>query len=239
MLYALYGDDVVSGKAKLISLVESLEKKKPDASRIQFNEDNFNISHLDELLGIQGLFEARCIVVLDRVLKIKENKDAVLARLDNIARSPNVVILFEEHLDASTKKKLEKYSEKVQIFEKKNARAEPFNIFALTGALGSRDKMRLWVLYHKAKAGGVSDEEIHGLLFWQLKCMLISIKETNAIKAGLKPFVFNKAKSTTKNYTKEELQTFARELVRRYHEARRGRYGLDTALERFILEIAH
>ena len=238
MLYVLYGNDVVKGRAKLASLVESLKKKKPNASLIRFDEETFDGSRLDELIGVQGLFEARCIVVLDRVFSEKENREAVLVRLPDIAESPNVVISFEEQLDASTKKKLEKHAEKMQLFEERTDKAEAFNIFTLTGALGRRDARGLWGLYHKAKASGVSDEEIHGLLFWQLKCMLLSSREMSAAEAGLKPFVFNKAKSAAKNYTKEELKAFAGKLVELYHEARRGCYGLDTALERFILGIS-
>ena len=238
MLYLLYGDDVVGGKAKLSALVKSLQKKKPEASLIQFDEDTFDVSRLDELIGVQGLFEARCIVVLDRVISEKENRDAVLLRLSDIAESPNVVILFEESLDISTKKKLERWAEKVQLFEREKEKDRPFNVFSLTEALGSRDMTGLWSLYHKAKASGVSDEEIHGLLFWQVKCMLLSLREKSAQGAGLKPFVFNKAKSATKNYTQEELKVFARTLVELYHESRRGRHGLDTALERFILGLS-
>lgn len=238
MLYLLHGDDVVKGKAKLAELVESLQKKKPDASLIRFDEDTFDVSRLDELIGVQGLFEARCIVVLDRVLSEKENRAAVLLRLSDIAESPNVVISFEEHLDVSTRKKFERWAEKVQLFERGKEEDRPFNVFSLSSALGSRDMMGLWSLYHKAKSSGISDEEIHGLLFWQMKCMLLSLREKNAKGAGLKPFVFNKAKSAAKNYTREELKTFTRTLVELYHEARRGRHGLDTALERFILGLS-
>jgi len=238
MLYVLHGDDIVRGKAKLAALVESLARKKPNASRIRFDIDTFDVSRLDELISTQGLFEKRCMVVLDRVLADKDFSTAVLGRLKDLAASPNIIIVFEEKLAAPTKRKFERHAERVQTFAKTARSKDAFNVFTLTEALGKRDGRTLWVLYQRARMRGMTPEEIHGLLFWQLKSMMFAAKEDTPGAAGLKPFVFGKAKKEVENYGVEELRVSMQELVHLYHNARRGRFTLESALERFILMLS-
>ena len=45
-----------------------------------------------------------------------------------------------------------------------------------------------------------------GIIFWQLKVMFQVLGSQNASQAGLKPFVFNKAKGYLKNYSEKELK---------------------------------
>ena len=107
-------------------------------------------------------------------------------------------------------------------------------MFSLTDALGNRDKKKLWTLYQKAIRTNAVPEELHGILFWQVKTMLlVSQKETK----DLKPFAVSKAKKFIQNYSEEELQKLARNLVELYHDTRRGFVEFPIALEQFILSI--
>jgi len=54
-----------------------------------------------------------------------------------------------------------------------------FNIFALTDALGARQKKDAWILYQKALGAGLSAEEIFFKIVWQVKSMLIAKKTKN------------------------------------------------------------
>lgn len=91
---------------------------------------------------------------------------------------------------------------------------------------------------HSVRNGdGVSDEEVHGMLFWQMKTMLLVEASGNAKEAALNPFVYKKAKGFVQHFSKEELHSHTTALVELYHEARRGRYELGSALERFILGV--
>ena len=112
-----------------------------------------------------------------------------------------------------------------------------FNVFALTDALGERDRKKLWTLYQRAKYAEVSPEEIHGILFWQVKSMLLAKNAKNAEEAGLKPYPFKKSVGFLKHYTGGEVEHLSRKLLSVSHDARRGLHDFDIALERFVLNI--
>ncbi len=250
MLYFFHGSDKDSAREKANALIQSLQKKKPDAelfrldpsSRGEFalEEDpsNWFDAKLTELAGSQGLFNSSYIVYLTSVLEDKDVKEVFLHRLEKIGESPNIFVVLEGEVDKKTLLTITKTAEKVQLFEGKEEKKKPdFNIFSLTDAFGKRDKKNLWVLLQKAVASGAVPEEIHGILFWQLKSMLVASTAKTAGEAGVAPFVFTKAKSFLKNYTEEELKTLSGVFVRMYHDAHRGIHNFDIALERLILTL--
>jgi len=67
--------------------------------------------------------------------------------------------------------------------------------------------------------------------------MLLAHTSSTADEAGLNPFVYQKAKQGTRKYSPEELKQLSSSLVSLYHDARRGKHGLDEALERFVLSV--
>lgn len=239
MLYVLHGTDTIKAREKLDSLLESLHKKKPDASVIRIDDEQFNASALDELISGQGLFERKQIIIFNNVFRDEDAKKTVLQSINDIATSQNIFILFEEKLDKKTLSKFQKHAEKIQEFDRKDSHdaKKPFDIFSLTDAFGKRDKKKLWVLYQKARMHNVSNEEVHGILFWQTKSMLLAGNALNAREAGLNPFVYKKAAEFQKNYSETELKTLSATLVSLYHDARRGIHDLGISLERFMLDI--
>ncbi len=238
MLYVIHGGDSREGRAKLRLLLDSLIKRKPNAPFVRIDEESFRIAELDELVEAQGLFTAKAIVVLDSLLQDKERKDEILARLKALAGSENIFVMFELRLDRATVLKLEKSAEKMQaVAEGEKKTEKEFDVFSLTDALGRRDSKRLFALYHKAKMYNVSDEEIHGILFWQIKSMLLSASCHSPQEAGLHPFVFRKSRGFLQHFSQEELKKLSFSLVSLIHESRRGKYELPVALERFILTL--
>lgn len=242
MLYVLHGTDTKRARVKLHSLLDRLFEKKPDASFVKIDDETFEISQMTELIEGQGLFESKCIVLLDGVLKNKDSKDVLIKSLKEIVSSENIFILIEEKIDKGTLSKLEKAAKSgsgaVQEFVGKDIQEKKqFNVFKMTDALGRRNKKSLWVLYQEALKNGVSGEEIYGILFWQIKSMMLAGVSNSASEAGLNPFVFKKSTDFLKNYTKEEIQKLSSTLVRIAHDSRRGIHELDIALERFILGV--
>jgi len=240
MLYFIYGSDSARAIAKAREVVESLRKKKPDAAFFKMDDESFDAGRLTELIGGQGLFERHSIILMSRVFENREAKGAVLGKLNELAMSRNVFIIREAVCDKATAEEIRKVAAKTQEFVKEETDGpveENFNIFSLADALGRRDKRTLWVLYEKALRRGVSPEEIHGVLFWQIKCMIMAAAARNAATAGLKPFVFAKAKRYAGNFSEAELQKISSRLVAVYHDARAGGPELDIALERFMLTI--
>lgn len=237
MLYVLHGSDTHTSRDKLHALLQTLLGKKKDAMLIKITNENFDPRELLEHIKSQGLFEQKSIIVLDHLFEDATDKGIVLDNIKDISASENVFILLEGLLDKKTITKLEKHAEKVQECTLPDApdKKESFNIFGLSDALGARDRKQLWVMYQTGKLHNVSDEEMHGILFWSVKNMLLARTTHSASEAALSPFVYKKASIYEKNYSQQELTQLSKQLVMIYHEARRGSVSLSTALEQMVL----
>lgn len=240
MIYFFYGDKKISAKAT--KLFESLKSKKPDASFFNFNEENINENVLSEVLESQGLFEKKIVCFFRGILKNKDFKEKILEKISDFGKSENIFIWHEDDLKKEEITLLKKSAEKSDIEEKEKKKFVfgqtdgGFNIFSLADALGKRDKKSLWSLFLKAKEN-TSPEEIHGVLFWQIKAIAATHLAKTAEEADLKPFVFSKAKGFVRNYTLPEIQNFSEKFVEMYHEAHRGKVDFMSALEKLILSI--
>jgi hypothetical protein len=221
--------------------VESLLAKKPDASFGRYSVENFQPALLDELIGGQGLFVARLIVEFDTLFANAEFKETVLENLKRLAESENIFIILEGKLNKADLKGFEKHAEKIQEYAtdpvEKSFQAKTNSPFALADALGRRDKKTLWALYIQQREAGSVAEELHGLLFWQIKSMLLASQAKSAEAAGLKPFVYSKSKKFAENFSPEELQELSKTMVSIYHDAHRGMGELSLLLERLILNM--
>ena len=165
----------------------------------------------------------------------------VLGKTGEINSSPNMFIFLEEDLGSEILETLKDHTEKIFYFKNKPGGkvADKFNIFSITDALGRRDRKTAWIFYQKAVLAGISPEEVHSILIWQVKSIILAKKwgEAGAESLGMKPFVFNKAKSFSKNFSEKEIMELSSRLVDVYHRARRGAVSFDEALERLILSL--
>ena len=100
-----------------------------------------------------------------------------------------------------------------------------------------RDPKKLWTLYRKAIISGLAPEQIHGVLWWQMKSVAMAINAKNADEAGLKPFVFSKAKRASDKFSKEEVENILSKLLSIYHNSRMGKINMEYGLESFVLGI--
>ena len=249
MFYCLYGDNTKKSREKLQSLLKSLFLKKPNAAFFKLETDNFTENKLDELIMSQGLFENKYIVQMDGLFEDKIISKILINKLIDLKESKNVFIFIENKIPKSILKKIEESSSQVQEFtfnqskertfatEQGGFKIEDFNIFDLATCFGNRNKKDLWVLYQKTRTRDIPSEEVSGIIFWQLKMMFLALNSRNSSEAGLKPFVFNKAKGYLKNYSEIELKKMSADLVYIYHNARRSGLSLDLALEKFVLEL--
>lgn len=238
MIYLLYGSNTTKAREKMREILASQLKKNPDASYFKFEPDTWDGDKFSELLSGRGLFQKKLIVILDGLLSDAEQSEVILKSIKSLADSENIFVLVEGALTKEIVKKIEKVAEKVQVFEgAKIEKKEKFKIFSLTDALGERDKKRLWVLFQKALRSDAVPEQIHGILFWQIKAMLVASQSRSANESGLNPFVFSKSQRFAKNFTEEDLKKLSSDLVRIYHDSHRGISDFDSALERFVLTI--
>src|SRR3989338_10265847 len=95
MFYFLYGTDTDQARAKARELLESLQKKKPDAMVFRIEPEKWGEVHLEELIGGQGLFSQKMVIFADRVFENEEAQDAIEKNLEEIGKSDNIFILLE------------------------------------------------------------------------------------------------------------------------------------------------
>ncbi len=237
MYYVIFGNDGPRARAKAHDLLAVLKQKKPEAELFSLNDETFRGSTFEELIGGRGLFEKKLIVFLDHVFRDGDAKAQVLKWARQDQGSENVFLFLEAALDAKTKAVLARTAEKMQEISAAGEKKQTFQIFSLTDAFGRRDRRSLWVLFQKALAEDASPEEIHGILFWQLKAMRLASEGGSAQVSGLNPFVFRKSLGFAKNYSKGELMAMSSGLVALYHDAHAGRRAFETGLEQFILTL--
>ena len=236
MIYFLYGSDGEKARLKAHELMDALILKKPDALLFSFDSESFNAVEFESLIQGQGLFERNHIIFLDQLFENSDNEEVILSRLSEMQETTNIFIMLERAPKKVLREKIEKKVAKTQEFEKNEKTASyQFNNFALADALGARDKKELWVLFQEAQFEEKSSEELHGLLFWQMKSMLQAALSKSAIEAGQKPFVYSKSSRYAKNYSLFELKQKSAELVGIYHDARRGGDDMEVGLEKLIL----
>ncbi|NCN52736.1 hypothetical protein GW943_02925 [Candidatus Parcubacteria bacterium] len=233
MLYSFFGTDVVGVREKAHAFMHGREEQ--GVSSVRITPENWSTSGVEDAAGSLSLFGGEQLYIVDTPSGDKEMLEYIFENLDMLAESPNTFVLIEEGLLAAPKKKLQKYS--AEAVEVTAGKVERFNVFALTDALSRRDKKSLWILLQQAKQNGLSEEEIIGTLFWQLKTMRLVAHSRSAEEAELKPFVYSKTKSANAKFKEEEVDLVTRELVRVYHDGHLGKRDIAISLEKWVLAL--
>ena len=238
MLYILHGHNFSARKKKLDELVSSFLKKKPDASVFRLPEERLTPSVIEELSQSQGLFTPKHVVILEGIFESEESTEIVLPYLSLVKDSENVFISTDAGIPAKILKEISVFAEKMQEFDGKKEAEPRFNIFALSDAVGKRDRKSAWRILLRAEAEGLMPEEILGTIFWQVKNMLAlkNGKGATSSSTGLKPFVFTKSRAYSDNFSEDELKNLSKSLVRLYHDSHRGILDFELGLEKLILE---
>ena len=174
--------------------------------------DAHTIADLKSALEGAGMFGGVRTVVLEGVWGNEEMHVVAEGSLQRMRDSDEHFFIFEEKLDAATRKTIEKYAEDSKKFDAVKQK-ESNTIFALANALRSRDKKALWVSYQRELAGS-APEAIHGVLFWGAKQALLAARGAKDI---------------------ERAQKLVAHLAELPHESRRRGVELEYALERFVL----
>lgn len=206
MIYFFTGSDREKARAAL-----RRAQGKQSAVRIT---DAHTIDDFRSALQGRGMFDETRAIVLDGIFSNAEMREAFLQQIEALAGSDDTFLVYEEKIDAATRKKIEKYAEKTEKFEAPKT-VKRGDVFVLASALGQGDKKALWVGYQRALARKEAPEAIHGVLFWGAKQMALSGQGEKA----------------------ERGRRFVAELAELPHEARRKGFDLEYALEKYILGV--
>ena len=237
MFYLIYGADTHKARKKLHELLDLAQKKRPGAEIFKLTSENWNEGQFDELLISRGLFEQKYTVVLDNLFERKEIKDYILDRLKGLADSEQIFLIIEGKIDASSLKKISSQAKQAQEFVKAETGKQELNIFSITEGLVRKDKKHLWISYVDLLGKGAGVEEIHGILFWQIKNMILANGAQSQMDSGLSPYVYKNSLTGARNYKEEELLEMSLDLVGMTHKVRQGQGDLEIVLEKWILTL--
>lgn len=167
---------------------------------------------LDAALQGGGMFGGKQAVVLDGVFADEEMRARTLEALPRMKGSEDAFFLFEEKLDAATKRLVAKYAEQLETFDAAK-KAQDNAIFAMRFALEKGDKKSLWVSLMREYTARKAPEAVHGFLFWAAKQMVLQARGPQVKRA----------------------RTILARLAELPHESRRKGVELEYALEWFVL----
>ncbi len=221
MLWILEGDDVLKKNKE----IENIKNKVSPDSIFRYDYISEDVSFLKDS---QDLFSEKKFIVVSEADFDDFSKD-----IEKYIVSPHYFLFCVPKILAADKKKLGKVPvlDCVTVKESK----EKFNLFSFSDAFALKNKKDLWVLYQKAKRAGVSEQEIIGIILWQVRVLLLVSHDAEK-DAGIKPFVATKAKKALQSFTPQALEGYMKDLVSMYHDARRG-VDLSNSFERFILSL--
>ncbi len=199
------------------------------------DEHSFVEGMLTDAVGASSLFGGSLQYLIDTPSSDEVLKEEVEAALAAMADSEHQFVIIEAVLLAPQKKK---YAKEASVIEEFNAESkERFNAFAMADALVQKDKKTLWVLLQEAKAAGLREEEIIGMLWWQLKTLRAASLTSSPSEAGMKDFPYNKAKRALAKFEKGEVEKLSRSLLQCYHDGHKGLVDVSVGLEMWVLSV--
>lgn len=185
----------------------------------------------DELILSQSLFGGTFVYFIDLFGKNKETMSQFEENFEKFVDSKNIFVISLLDFVGKNKKIF------LHNVDSKKTDKKEISIFSLSDAIAKKDKKNAWLLYRSFLDRGMSPEEIHGTIFWQIKSLALAKVSNDAISAKMKPFVFSKAKGFLENFKDGEVENWLSRLVEIYHKSHRGEYKLENALEVFILGV--
>jgi hypothetical protein len=213
MIYLFSGDDAKNKRQSYEKFIKSIPS---GVEMFSFGKNDFNPMILESFYSGAGLFFKKCVVVLTNTFENAETLEFILDKLDLISASSNDFVFLEGKLNKPITDAFKKNKAEVYNFELPKEKKEKFNNFLLANALGSRDKLHLWIYYRQAMDKGVGMEELIGVLFWKVKDMLL--------------------KKDFSKFSSQELENFAGKISYLLPEARKKGLDAEAMFERFLLE---
>ena len=230
MLKVFYGTDRTA-----VRDAAQKEYEKVGVAPTMIEDSTYITGAVASAAAAASLFGGVECFVLDTPSGDDDFEKEVTGSLKELAASQNIFIVLESALLADAKKKYTKHADTVEEFTA--TKAERFNSFAIAEALAKKDKKNMWVLLNEAQAAGLRNEEIIGMLWWQLKALRLAKLTSSAEEAGMKDYPYKKSKQSLSNFKDEEVEQLSRSLLELYHLGHQGKRDMDLALEEWVLTV--
>lgn len=238
MLSLFYGNDREKARKRLNAALSALRASAPDAPVRRMSAEDISAASIHELVNSHGLFSPLSVVIFENTFTEKGVTEMMLGSLASFAVSEHVFFILEGELPVPVLSQIKKHAVTVEAClkkeEKKNSSAV---VFSIADALGKKDKKTLWMLYQSALQKGISPEELHPVLLWKVKSMILAQQSASAPASGLSPFVFARSRQDARHFTHEELRNLSAQLVALYHDVRRASVEMETGLEKILLRL--
>jgi len=236
MIYLFYGGTSELRALRVQKLEASLMRSNVMAPFVAVEPEELTPERLDELAHAQGLFHPTSAYVLKNALQLKEHKELFIKKAKILGASKNIFVVSEAGATKELVIAVEKAGgESEELGEKEKAPKKEGSSFALADALARRDRKLAWALFFEAAHKGAAPEELHGIIFWQMKNLYLAKTGGNI---GSFSYPIMKAKSFAPKWERPELERALSRLVSVYHDSHRGRVDFPSALESFILDVA-
>ncbi len=210
MLYLYTGTDREKVRAEIDKRIGKLRK---DVEIVRVTDAN-TIADAEAALRGAGMFGGVRAIVFQDTFSNEEMAGIVSKSLKHMSDSDETFFIFEEKIDAATRKHIERFAEESERFDAKKGSEKRGDVFQMAYAMNRGDKKALWVDYMRALSRDEAPEAIHGVLFWGAKQAVLRGGAAEGRAAHL-----------------------LAALAELPHESRRHGVELEYALERFILNI--
>jgi hypothetical protein len=166
-----------------------------------------------------------------------------LENLELLKESPHLVLLAFGSVKEKDLVELEKAATKMQKCtqgDTRHTQVKPVygqlkrDPFAISDALLSRDRVRLFVELEHARLGGERGEEVVGVLFWAAKTMVLAEGTKNATEAGLKDYPYRKALAGLQKWGAEGASSLVYTLARTPQRAYADGEDIFASLQRSL-----
>jgi DNA polymerase III delta subunit len=230
MLQCYFGTDTVMVRQKALEAARSC-----GGTLTILSADEYQPGSVGQAVGSASLFGDRTTYLLDTPSADAQFQEEVTALLAALAAAPDTFLIIEGKLLAAEVRAYQKVA--VLMQEYSSATTTRFNNFLLSDALAARDKKSLWLCLWQARHAGLSNEELIGTLWWQLKTIALVQQTHSAEEAQMKAYPYQKARQAATRYTAEEVARLMEQLISIYHQGHLGEVELDLALEQWVLTV--
>lgn len=230
MIIFLHGTDTKKIQDKSQKIVDVLRTKKPNASFVRMNNENFD-KEIDTVLSGSGLFESNYIVSIKNVSSDKELWKTVSKKLKDIQKSSHVFVWVEDGKETAAIKKIKLSVEKAEEHNSKEIKKEDEPIFAFLDLFFTKNNKDAWLWFVK---NPVDISQVLNLIMWQAKSIKLASISNSAVEAGLKPFVYSKSKRLASAWSDEKISEL---YVKCLDWQTRGRQGdnISAEFEKYLL----
>ena len=191
MLYVFCGDRF-SARELSKEFVGVCRKKRAQAEYIYLSP-SIEYHTLEELLLGQGLFEQKYIVFCDEVIG-DSSAQHLIDNLPLYHASPHMFVIFEPSLGVRDEKKLAGAGAVIKRCRETSPGETMRPLFAFVDVFLKGNREKTFVALHTLLRSGGSPSSILNTLLWQLRVLVLVSQSSSASDAGVKPFVFTKAR---------------------------------------------